>query len=167
MSNFNPEKLHVQFDQAIKSQDADFPRCYTLTHSDVTGELFLTIGTAYDHEALSGIYNKFMHDEVLGEWQTGQQPFLLIHCHVSGGLVLGPAKWRESIFRQHLPMVLAAICYGDQAFLLENPSLLDADITVHFHAKQDSLDREENWGKVRDYSKIVNDDTEIKETEST
>ena len=165
MSNFAPEKLHVQFDQGIKSREADFPRRYTLTHSDATGELFLTIGTTYDHKALSGLYNKLMRDEVLGEWQTGQQPRLLVHCHVSGGLVLGPAKWRESIFRQHLPMVLEAMCYGDRGFLLENKELLDADITVYFHAKQDALDCEENWGKVRNYSTIFLRRHNKKETE--
>ena len=152
MSNFNPDKLHVKIDPAIKAREADFPRCYTLTHSDVTGELFLTIAPTYDQKALSGLTQKFMRDEVLGEWQTGQQYHLLVQCHVSGGLVLGTAKWRESIFRQHLPMVLEAMCYGDREFLLENQDLLDADITVHFHARQDALDGEESWGKVRDYS---------------
>jgi len=92
-----------------------------------------------------------MRDEVVGEWQAGDAPSLHLHCHVSGGLVVGSAKWRDAIFRQHLPMVLDAICYGDRDFLFANPGLLDAGILVHFHAKQAALDRVEAWGHVKDY----------------
>lgn len=149
MSDFDPSKLHVSFEGASEYQDSLMPRCYTLTHSDRTGDLFLTIGRSYNEDQISDWYTKLMRDEVLGEWQTGDPPSLHIHLHVSGGFVLGPANWRDGIFKQHLPMVLSAICYGDRAFLRRNPALLTSPFRVHFHAKQDGLDRVEEWGNVK------------------
>jgi magnesium dechelatase len=151
MSSFKPDKLHVRIDTGLK-ETADFlPRCYTLTHSDRTGDLFLTIAPSYDREQISDWYTKLMRDEVLAAWQMDQSPSLHLHCHVSGGFVLGSARWRDAIFKQHLPLVLEAICYGDRDFLLAIPALCEAAIFVHFHAKQAALDRVEKWGFVADY----------------
>lgn len=149
MASYKPEKLHVKL--APEMDGAKLPRCYTLTHSDRTGDMFLTIARDYDQAAISGWYTRLMRDEVLGEWQVEDSPSLHIHCHVSGGLVLGPAKWRESIFREHLPMVLEAICYGDGEFLSAEEDFRRAPIKVHFHTRQDDLDRVEVWGLVQDF----------------
>ena len=67
MSRLNTDKLHVK--NNLKSEDfLTFQRKYTLTHSDFTGDLFLTIDKDYDKVALSNWYTKFMRDEVLAEW---------------------------------------------------------------------------------------------------
>ena len=153
---FDPDKCHVKFESGIGTQSRQFPRCYTLTHSDVTGDLFLTIAPDYDSEKLNHLYAKLMRDEVLGEWEVKDPPVLHIHCHVSGGLVIGPAKWRENIFKEHLPMVLEVICYGDREFLRCHPEHQESAILVHFHAKQDKLDRVEKWGTVQNYRKSIN-----------
>lgn len=151
MSTLNRQKLHVTIDQKIMDQSGLTPRRYTLTHSDRTGDMFLKIARTYDQEAISGWYTKLMRDEVLGEWQDDRQPSLHIHCHVSGGLVLGPAKWRDNIFRGHLPLALEAICTGDMPFLTSQARFQAAPVMVHFHAKQNTLDRVEEWGTVKDY----------------
>ena len=41
-----PEKLHVGPAEGSIADGPVTPRCYTLTHSDTTGDLFLTIGPA-------------------------------------------------------------------------------------------------------------------------
>ena len=151
MSSFNPEKLHVRFDTGLQETSNFLPRCYTLTHSDRTGDLYLAIARTYDQDQISGWYTKLMRDEVLAEWQMDDSPSLHLHCHVSGGFVLGPARWRDAIFQQHLPLVLDSICYGDRDFLMAKPDLREAVILVNFHAKQCTLDRVETWGLVKDY----------------
>jgi hypothetical protein len=152
MTESNFDKLNISFDNGLNDQGSKFPRCYTLTHSDITGNLFLTVGPTYDHEKLSGLYGKLMRDEILGEWKNDDQPSLHIHCHCSGGIVIGSAKWRDSIFRYHMPAVLEAIFHGDQLFIAEeNPELLKAPVYVHFHAKQKPLDRIEKWGIIEDF----------------
>ena len=44
MSKFQPEKLNVSYKDEIRTKTFLFPRKYTLTHSDESGELFLSIG---------------------------------------------------------------------------------------------------------------------------
>jgi hypothetical protein len=151
MSNFNAQKLHVQFCEGMQDPSKFLPRCYTLTHSDQTGDLFLTVAREYDQNQISGWYTRLMRDEVVGEWQPGDPSSLHLHLHVSGGLIFGSARWRDAIFRSHLPLVLDAICFGDQAFLQGNPDLQHAAVLIHFHARQTDLNRIEQWGVVDDY----------------
>ena len=151
MPAFNPKKLHVHFDDQINTENSIFPRKYTLTHSDTTGDLFLTIGQNYDYKKFSNLYSKLLRDEVLGEWKNDEQTRLDIYCHCSGGIALGSTKWRYSIFRYHMPMVLEAICYGDKSFLAKNQYLQKALIYVNFHARKKAFDRIEKWGTVQDF----------------
>lgn len=151
MSHLNPQKLHVKFAEGVKPESPVTPRVYTLTHSDSTGDLFLTIGPEIDSSQISGWYIRLMRDEVVAEWGVDDTHELHVHCHVSGGLVLGSAGWRDSIFRRHLPMVLETFRYGDRALFEAFPELNQAPIKVHFHSNRKRYNRMENWGKLGDY----------------
>ena len=151
MSEFDPKKLHTKFSPCLPSLKSVLPRKYTLTHSDFTGDLFLSVGPEYDFNEINKFYTKLMRDEVLGEWIIDGNIHLLIHCHVSGGFEFGPARWRNSIFKNHLPMALNAICYGDRNIIATSADMQNAAVLVQFHARQKSLERTENWGKVFDY----------------
>ena len=48
MRRLKPEKLHVQLANGTTPAGPVAGRRYTLTHSDATGDLFLTIGLDYD-----------------------------------------------------------------------------------------------------------------------
>lgn len=153
MSDLNPDKLHTTFTSPTSPVEPIHPRCYTLTHSDRTGDLFLTIGPKYDQKQISGWYTRLMRDEVLAEWkQESSGASLHVHCHVSGGLVLGGGKWRLDIFRHHMRQVLEAFRYGDQALVQQFPQLDQATIWVHFHARQEDLDKVERWGVFGDFT---------------
>jgi hypothetical protein len=151
MTNLNPEKLHVNFIDSANPEAPLTPRAYTLTHSDATGELSLSIGLHCNRSQIAGLYTRLMRDEVWAEWKLDDQIALYVHCHVSGGLVVGTAKWRDSIFRQHLPMVLQVFWYGDQKLTALNPQLAKAAVIVYFHARQKKLNRTETWGVFGDY----------------
>lgn len=152
MNHLNPEKLHTRFLNGTTDAGPRIPRCYTLTHSDTTGELFLTIGPTYDQEQISGWYTRFMRDEVLAAWEMDEEGMSLhVHAHVSGGLILGSAKWREKIFRRHMPLVLEAFRYGDLALVVKYPELDQAPLVIHFHAPTPKDDLIETWGTLGDY----------------
>jgi hypothetical protein len=72
MSRLRPEKLHVTLSEEITPEEFFLPRRYTLTHSDATGDLFLTVSESYEQEAISGFYTRLMRDEVLAEWLDGE-----------------------------------------------------------------------------------------------
>jgi len=156
MTHLDPEKLHVRFSTSGHAPPEIIPRRYTLTHSDRTGELFLTIGAEYDRKQISGIYTRLMRDEVLAEWREDEAgPALHVLCHVSGGLVFGGAAWRASVFEQHMPQVLEAFRYGDRALFRANPELDRAPVYVHLQAREQDLHRVTLWGVCGDFAFII------------
>lgn len=149
MSKFKPSKLQVEYKQGAETTGPLIPRRYTLTHSDLTGDLFLVIGSNYDHRVLAGIYTRLMRDEVLAEWLSNKT--LHVYCHVSGGLVFGRPGWRYKIFCHHLPMVLQAFRYGDRTLFQTFPELDQAPVKVHFRAAQKQYHKVEDWGHMHHY----------------
>ena len=152
MSRLIPSKLHVTFSGPGISDRLVLPRRYTLTHSDATGDLYLTIGKEYDRDQISGIYTRLMRDEVLAEWLRDADGVALnVYCHVSGGLVFGSAGMRDAIFRRELPLVLEAFRYGDRD-LFEVVSEMDRrPIWVHFRSSTRRYNLVERWGAPADY----------------
>ena len=152
MSRLNPAKLNIRWRPGVTTQGPVSPRRYTLTHSDATGDLFLTIGADYDRGQVGGLYTRLMRDEVLAEWVDTAGGFGLdVHCHVSGGVVFGSAAWRESILRMHMPMVIQAFRQGDAALFAGQPELDRSPVSVHFHSHRPTYDRVEPLGMLGDY----------------
>ena len=152
MKRLNPEKLHVTYLHGSTPNNLVLPRRYTLTHSDRTGELFLSIGNQYNTKQISGLYTRLMRDEVLAELIGHEDSVVFrIYCHISGGFVFGTAKWRYNIFCSELPLVLEALRYGDRALYEQNPELERAGVTVHFHSANSKFDKTENWNAVENY----------------
>jgi hypothetical protein len=151
MSEFNSKKLTVTILEGVSAQDPIVPRAYTLTHSDTTGDLFLSIGMVYNKPQISGWYTRLMRDEVLAKWHFDNEPSFHVHCHVSGGILVGSASWRISIFREHMQMVLEAFRYGDRKLFEAHQDLERAEIWVHFHSKNKHFDTIENWGQFKNY----------------
>jgi hypothetical protein len=151
MERLNPEKLHVTFLPGTSPEELFMPRRYTLTHSDRTGELFLSIGPDYDKKKVSRLYTRLMRDEVLAELVNNTKMEFRIYCHVSGGVAFGPAGWRYKIFQSELPLVLETFRYGDRALFERNPELEDTGVFVFFQSKNPRYQRVENWGKLAKY----------------
>jgi hypothetical protein len=152
VSRLTPEKLHVRLVEGVGAEGPVTPRRYTLTHSDTTGDLSLTIGPSFDKAQISGWYTRLMRDEVLAEWrQDDEGPCLHVFCHVSGGLVFGTARWRDAIFRRELPLVLEAFRHGDRQLFEAVVELEEALIRVHFRSGSRRFRRTERWGTPADY----------------
>lgn len=147
LEKLNPEKLSIEFREGVTANSPLLGRKYTLTHSDITGDLFLTIGLNY---ALDKI-NK-MRDEVLGEWNRKNNRYVLnIYVYLDGKFGLINAAVRNFIFRKELPLALEAIVYGDRELLNFNKELYNSNIIVHFISTIPYYNKVEVWGKVEDY----------------
>ena len=152
MERLNPEKLHVTYLTGATPEEFILPRRYTLTHSDRTGELFLSIGAEYETKQISKLYTRLMRDEVLAELTDDEDNLIFrVYCHVSGGFVLGTAKWRYNIFQSELPLVLEAIRYGDKTLFEQNPQLDNTPVLMHFKSTDIRFNKVENWGTMADY----------------
>jgi len=149
MTEFNPDKLHVVYKDSIDADKLKIPRKYTLTHSDSTGDLFLTIGSEYDFDQISNPYTRFMRDEVLAEWQMKNNHYELhLYLHVSGGICFGWAGLRDRIFRRYLPLVFQVIRYGDNRLFKEMPKITNSQIVVHFQSKKKKYNQIEYFEQI-------------------
>ncbi|MCM3584220.1 staygreen family protein [Mesobacillus maritimus] len=151
MTKFNPNRLNVKYIPPVNSYVPIEGRKYTLTHSDETSELFLTIGAKYDHSAI----NLKLRDEVFAEWQTRNGEYLLYaKVYVSGGEFDKKfSQVRYMIFKKELELALTGIIYGDQQFLMNSPWLLDCPIFVHFESIYPEFNEVQFYGTPRQYLK--------------
>jgi hypothetical protein len=146
MERLNPDKLYVTYGVGVTTTEPILGRKYTLTHSDITAELFLTIGLEYAYDQINE-----MRDEVLAEWQTYEgNVFLSVYVYVGQ---YGPAVTaiRDTIFRRELPLALEAIRYGDSELFMEYPQLDNAPIWIYFDSANQDYNKFEYWGTPKDY----------------
>ncbi|MDQ1145869.1 hypothetical protein QE429_002696 [Bacillus sp. SORGH_AS 510] len=149
MSVFIPSKLSVTYLAPATPFRPVEGRKYTLTHSDTTGQLFLSIGCNYNYSAI----NYSMRDEVLAEWVPQLGEFsLCARVYVSGGEYdENYTKVRFLIFQKELNLALKAIINGDQALYSNFPWLLDAPIYVHFESVYPQYNQVVYYGTPRNY----------------
>jgi hypothetical protein len=152
MSDLQHEKLHISFLDGVSPQQLSFPRRYTLTHSDFTGEMFLSIGREYNTKQYSGFYTRLMRDEVLAELKNNSEGIALhVYGHVSGGCVFGGAGWRNDILHYHMASVIEAFNFGERQLISIQPEIDRAHVWVHFSSHRDRYNRVEDWGVFSKY----------------
>jgi len=150
---FDDGKLKVTFAPGTLPDGPIAPRRYTLTHSDRTGQLFLTIGAEYDGKALRSLQVRLERDEVLGEWVISDgRPRLELHMTAQAGLpIFGTAAVRRRIFHGYRSLVLAALEHAERDFTGAgaHPELVGAPVVARFHWRRGREDRESwgTWGK--------------------
>ena len=149
LSNFIPEKLSVTYRGGATVTEPVIPRRYTLTHSDLTGDLFLTIGIHYAWDKINP-----MRDEVLGEWkQNGNSLYYCVYLSIDQGqYTQNISAKRNEIFRRELPLALTAIRYGDRFFFNAYPHLDQAPIIINFISSYPQFARQENWGTFQSFT---------------
>ena len=149
LSTFYPEKLSVEYMNGAASTEPVIPRRYTLTHSDLTGELFLYIGINYAWGKINPL-----RDEVLSEWKKyGCSLYFCVYLYIDQGQYNpSVSAKRNEIFRRELPVALTAIRYGDRIFFSTYPSLDHAPITVNFISAYPEFARQENWGALQSFT---------------
>lgn len=147
MNRLKPEKLSVEFRKGVTATEPIIERRYTLTHSDITADLFLTLGLAYAYDKANTL-----RDEVLGEWMKTQAGhFFYVYLYVDEQYGPEVAATRNYIFRRELPLALEAIRYGDKDFFTEHPELNYAPIIVYFSSTDSQYNKIEDWGTFSDY----------------
>lgn len=148
MFEFKPEKLIVDFKNGITETCGIIPRTYTMTHSDETADLFVTVGTIYDWDKITEV-----RDEVIAEWVKEDGKYKIkVYVHVDGQKGVKETAIRNDIFRKELPLALTAIRYADNRFFNKNPDLDNSQIIVHFNSSIDDYNKKENWGVFKQYS---------------
>jgi len=149
LSNFIPEKLSVEYLDGVTDTAPVIPRYYTLTHSDLNGQLFLSIGFHYAWDKINP-----KRDEVLGEWKIyGDSLYYNVHLYIDQGEYnQDAAAKRIEVFKRELPLALKAIHYGDRFLFNAYPHLNHASIIVNFNSAYPQFAGQENWGTFQSIS---------------
>ena len=151
LSKFNPDKLHVEYREGVTYTEPINYRRYTLTHSDETADLFLTIGLRFASDKITS-----MRDEVLGEWMMMREGYVYnVYVEIGGHSDEAVLNRRNDIFRRELPLALEAIRCGDYRFFLAYPELNYCSIIVYFLSSNPKFNKVENWGTFSQYAKHV------------
>ena len=150
MAKFNPERLSVEYRDGVTATEPVISRHHTLTHSDDTGNLYLTIGTQFAWDKV----NTEMRDEVIGEWKTSGH-YLYYNAYVmvnKDNQDFATAMRRYEVFRRELPLALTAIRYGDRFLFELYPALDNGYIIVNFMSTYPPLNKQEIFGTFSSYS---------------
>lgn len=147
MRELKPEKIFVQYRDRIKPYDPVINRKYTITHSDITADLFLFVGETYAEDQVSKI-----RDEVRLQWERKEKGYVLTgSVLVDGKGVNGLAYTRNKIFYREMPTALQALRKGDK-FLFEKDLNLDkTPILIHFISSKPAYDKIYDFGVIGDY----------------
>ena len=147
MKHLKPDKLKIEYRDGVTQTEPVIGRKYTLTHSDRTEELFLTIGKEFAYDKIN-----VLRDEVLAEWRlNNEHPYLHVYVYLNGRLDSDLSKRRDIIFRRELPLALEAIRYGDREFFKEHPGLDYAHIWIHFDSANPDYNRLDYYGQPHYY----------------
>lgn len=147
MKRLDPDKLKVEFRPGVEMTEPVIGRMYTLTHSDITAELFLTVAPRFAYDKVSS-----MRDEVFAHWRNcGGALILYVYVYVDGQPGTALSAVRNTIFRRELPLALEAVRYGDRALFDARPELDEAPIWVYFDSSSAEYNRFEYWGTPKDY----------------
>lgn len=146
----NPDKLYVEYRDGVTYTEPILGRRYTLTHSDSTADLFLTIGNQYAFDKIN-----LLRDEVLAEWRMDISPFLFVCLYIDGQSDPATSAIRNRIFRRELPLALEAMRYGDSSLYVAYPDLDNACICVYFDSMDPEYRRLEQWGYMRDWNTVL------------
>lgn len=150
MPDFDPQKLFVNLIPPATSSQPLKGRKYTLTHSDITAELFLDIGYVYNYQSI----NPQMRDEVIAEWiRDSQGHFKLVgQAYIDGGeFSQKVADIRFKVFNKEMATALKGMIYGDRVFYEHYPFLLDSPIFIRYVSSYPQYRQIAYYGTPRHY----------------
>lgn len=149
MKELNEDKIFIEYRDNISPTNPLLPRRYTLTHSDETGDLFVTIGTDYAYDKTSSL-----RDEVYAEWEEtieGYQYTVYVFLDGANQVNVEESKRRNEVFRRELPYALRTLAYANKELVSRNKKLLDIPIMINFISSYEEYNTIEYFGSFRDY----------------
>ena len=147
MKILNPKKVFVQYRDDIRPYEPVMKRKYTITHSDITAELFVFIAENYADDQITK-----MRDEVRVAWEESREGLVLIGSVIVDGIeIKGISFVRNKIFYKEMPTALQALRQADRFLFMNNPDLEETPVYIHFISNNPQFDNIYNFGKIGHY----------------
>ncbi|MEG2109396.1 MAG: staygreen family protein [Clostridium sp.] len=147
MEVINPQKVFTEYRDKVTKVSPIKGRKYTMTHSDETADLFVTVGLNYAEDRIDKI-----RDEVKLEWIEEDGKLILYgEVLIDGEGISGNERIRNNIFMKEMPLALQSVRYGDRELFENNEHLDCAIILIHFKSDIPKYDRVCNFGSMEMY----------------
>ena len=118
----------MQYRDIMKPYGPVMGRFYTITHSDITAELFVFVASNYAEDQITKI-----RDEVRVSWEQYKEGVALIgSVIVDGSGVTGNASIRNNIFYNEMPTALQALRQADRFLFDKEPKLDNSPVFIQF-----------------------------------
>lgn len=122
-------------------------RTYTMTHSDTTGDLYVTIGLNYAKDKVNEI-----QDQVYLSWVPLKDSYFLYgEVVVDDPMGQGNTSKRNDIFKREMPLALKAIYTADLPLFEDSPALKETPVLIKFQSSSPEYNKLYNYGKIGDY----------------
>lgn len=123
-------------------------RKYMMTHSDTTGDLFVTIGTVYAEDKVGEL-----RDEVRLAWMPLEDTYILYgEVLIDGPGISGASQVRYDIFKREMPLALRAIRYADRQFFEADSERDQVPIFIRFKSSLPQYNQIFNLGTMAQYT---------------
>ena len=147
MRELNAQKVFVQYRDIMKPYEPVISRKYTITHSDMTAQLFVFVAENYAEDQ-----NTRMRDEVRIAWEQNEKGLALIgSVIVDGKGVMGNAYIRNKIFYNEMPTALQALRQADRFLFNKEPSLDNTPVLIHFISSNPVYNKTYDFGIIGIY----------------
>lgn len=144
MRKLYPQKVFVQYRDIMKPYEPVMDRKYTITHSDITAELFVFVATNYAEDQITS-----MRDEVRVAWEQYKKGLALFgSVIVDGNGVIGNANIRNKIFYSEMPTALQALRQADRFLFDKEPNLDNTPVFIHFISSNPIYDKTYDFGVI-------------------
>ena len=132
-------------------------RKYTMTHSDKTGDLFVTIGTGFAEDKIDKLRDEVRLQYII----VDRMPILYGEVVVDGMGIPGNPPVREAIFKREMPVALQAIRYADDALFTTYPELDNTPVYIQFISSNPDRNKLYDYGNIGDYEQSIVQDIDI------
>ncbi|MFA9466624.1 MAG: staygreen family protein [Velocimicrobium sp.] len=147
MKELNSQKVFVQYRDIMKPYEPVMSRLYTITHSDLTAELFVFVAQNYAEDQITR-----MRDEVRVAWELYKEGIALIgSVIVDGNGVVGNAYIRNKIFYNEMPTALQALRQADRFLFDKEPNLDNTPVFIHFISNNPVYNKTYDFGVIGIY----------------
>ena len=145
---FNPSKVHTEFRNNISSYNPVIGRKYTITHSDETAELFVTIGTEY----ATDLYSPIRDELILSIDDVDNNIILQGYVNVDSHNNFGTRKLRNDIFLREIPLALKSTFYADRIFFQNYNCLMNVPVIINFLSADKQYNKRYYYGTIGNFT---------------
>lgn len=147
MKELNPQKVFAQYRDIMKPYGPVMGRFYTITHSDISAELFVFVASDYAEDQITK-----MRDEVRVAWEQYKEGVALIgSVIVDGSGVTGNASIRNNIFYNEMPTALQALRQADRFLFDKEPKLDNSPVFIQFISDNPKYNKTYDFGAIGIY----------------